>query len=76
VAEELAAERGGKKPAGSEKHMMWGEVLEFTFYVKSRRGICFLLNFLSYDVEVLAFSFLHTVIRVFDRVWRCTRSPG
>ena len=26
VAEELAAERGGKKPAGSEKHMMWGEV--------------------------------------------------
>jgi len=28
VAEELAAERGGKKPAGSEKHMMWGEGLE------------------------------------------------
>ena len=26
MAEELAAERGGKKPAGSEKHMMWGEV--------------------------------------------------
>ena len=51
MAEELAAERGGKKPAGSEKHMMWGEVLEFTFYVKSRRGICFLLNLLSYDVE-------------------------
>ena len=51
MAEELAAERGGKKPAGSEKHMMWGEVLEFTFYVKSRRGICFLLNLLSYDGE-------------------------
>ena len=26
VAEELAVEKGGKKPAGSEKHMMWGEV--------------------------------------------------
>ena len=29
MAEELAAERGGKKPAGSEKHMMWGEVFAF-----------------------------------------------
>merc|ERR1711971_1246345 len=28
VAEELSVERGGKKPAGSEKHMMWGEGLE------------------------------------------------
>merc|ERR1711971_1473784 len=28
MAEELSVERGGKKPAGSEKHMMWGEGLE------------------------------------------------
>jgi len=28
LAEELAVEKGGKKPAGSEKHMMWGEGLE------------------------------------------------